>query len=345
MAENEVNYASVVFKSDKQRNPANAAKEEDIVYDEVKVKAEANQQPADSPGRAQSSPRRCVWLAGCLAIVCVVLLSGLVGVAIYIATINDDKTETNQLKENQTTLLATNKNLTELSEQLKLEKDVLTKEQKSLKLQLENMTQNYNVSEGKNTELKTQIEQLTEENQKQMKEIQEQKENFTNQIKDLEDNWNEFNVSRAQWTIDTYCPKDQAPRRTCSDCQAGWEKNQMSCYVFINSEDPPEPKTWEEARENCRGRGADLVVVHNEDEKKILNDYSARYPVPNGYWIGLKVEGGTWKWINGTDLTDTSWIEPPTEGHCAVSLMNRRWASVRCDEKRTRVCTHKALSL
>ncbi|XP_037309984.2 asialoglycoprotein receptor 1-like isoform X4 [Pungitius pungitius] len=283
MAENEVNYASVVFKSDKQRNPANAAKEEDIVYDEVKVKAEANQQPADSPGRAQSSPRRCVWLAGCLAIVCVVLLSGLVGVAIY----------------------------------------------------------------SKNTELKTQIEQLTEENQKQMKEIQEQKENFTNQIKDLEDNWNEFNVSRAQWTIDTYCPKDQAPSkgRTCSDCQAGWEKNQMSCYVFINSEDPPEPKTWEEARENCRGRGADLVVVHNEDEKKILNDYSARYPVPNGYWIGLKVEGGTWKWINGTDLTDTSWIEPPTEGHCAVSLMNRRWASVRCDEKRTRVCTHKALSL
>ncbi|KAL6109832.1 clec12b [Pungitius sinensis] len=335
MAEDEVNYASVVFKSDKTRNPANAAKEEDIVYDEVKVKAEANQQPADSHGRAQSSPRRCVWLAGCLAIVCVVLLSGLVGVAIYIATINGDVTKTNQLKENQTTLLATNKNLTKLSEQLKLEKD-------ALKLQLENMTQNYNISEGENTKLKKEIQQLTEENQKQ-------KENFTKEIKDLEKNWKEFNVSRAQWTIDSYCPKDKDPSkgRTCSACQRGWVENQMSCYVVHNSEDPPELKTWEEARENCRGRGADLVVVHNEDEKRILDDYSARFYVNHGYWIGLKVEGGTWKWIDGTDLTDASWIEPPpppAEGHCAVSLRTG-WESVNCNENRTRICTHKALSL
>ncbi|XP_062421543.1 natural killer cells antigen CD94-like [Pungitius pungitius] len=193
---------------------------------------------------------------------------------------------TNQLKENQTTLLATNENLTKLSDQ---------------------------------------------------------RENFTKQIQVLEDNWKKFNVSRAQWAIDSYCPKDKG--RTCSACQAGFLEKQMSCYLFINSEAPSEPKTWEEARENCRGRGADLVVVHNEDEKKILNDYSARYPVPNGYWIGLKVEGGTWKWIDGTDLTDTSWIGSPAEGHCAVSLMNRTWASVRCDQKRTRVCTHKALSL
>ncbi|XP_062421737.1 C-type lectin domain family 10 member A-like [Pungitius pungitius] len=263
--------------------------------------------------------------------VCWLILLLIMGLRIYFATINAEIT--NQLKENQTTLLATIENLTKLSDQLKLEKDDLTKEQKSLKLQLENMMQNYDVSEGKNTE--------------QKKENQQQMENFAKQIKDLEDNWKKFNVSRAQWAIDSYCPKDQAPSkgRRCSPCQAGWEKNQMSCYVFHNSEAPPHLKTWEEARENCRGRGADLVVVHNEDEKQNLNDYITELLVPNGYWIGLKVEGGKWKWIDGTDLTDTSWIGSPDEGHCAVSLMNRTWASVRCDQKRTRICSQKALSL
>lgn len=104
----------------------------------------------------------------------------------------------NQLREN---LLAAKQELRNLSEQLNLEKEDSRKELNSLKLQLENMTQNYNVSEGKNTELKNEIQELKTENQ-------ELKENFTKQITDLEDNWEKFNVSRAQWTIDSYCPAD-----------------------------------------------------------------------------------------------------------------------------------------
>ncbi|KAM8868987.1 galactose-specific lectin nattectin-like isoform 4-T4 [Spinachia spinachia] len=238
----------------------------------------------------------------------------------------------NQIKENQTTLLATNQNLTKLREQLKLEKE-------SLKLRLENMTQNYNVSEGKNTELKAQIQQLTEDNQ-------EQKENFTKQIQVLEDNGETSNVSRAQWSIDSYCPKKEVlSGRTCSACQKGWKKNQQRCYVIHDSEGTSDLKTWEEAQENCRERAADLVVVHDEEEKRIIDDYSANFRVSNGYWIGLRAKGGTWKWIDGTTLTDISWIEAPAEGHCGVSLSTRRWTSVKCDEKRTRICTRNALSL
>ncbi|KAL6109831.1 clec12b [Pungitius sinensis] len=197
-----------------------------------------------------------------------------------------------------------------------------------------------------NVMLKKEIQQLMKENQQLIKENQEQKENFTKQITDLEKNWKEFNVSRAQWTIDSYCPKDQDPSkgRTCSACQKGWDKIQMSCYVLHDSQAPSDLKTWEEARENCRGRDADLFVAHNNKEKGIIDRYIAGFPIWNGYWIGLKVEGGTWKWIDGTELTDASWIGPPAEGHCAVSL-STRWASVRCDQKRTRICTQKALSL
>nr|XP_040025330.1 C-type lectin domain family 12 member B-like isoform X5 [Gasterosteus aculeatus aculeatus] len=114
---------------------------------------------------------------------------------------------------------------------------------------------------SKNTELKN--------------EIQELKENFTKQITDLEDNWEKFNVNRAQWTIDSYCPADTSKVRTCSACQRGWYHIQKSCYVFHNSEAPSDLKTWEEARENCRGRDADLVVVHDEEEK-VMRDLRER---------------------------------------------------------------------
>ncbi|XP_077950474.1 uncharacterized protein LOC120814985 isoform X2 [Gasterosteus aculeatus] len=252
---------------------------------------------------------------------------------IFIFDTISDITEMNQLREN---LLAAKQELRNLSEQLNLEKEDSRKKLNSLKLQLENMTQNYNVSEGKNTELKNVIQELKTENQ-------ELKENFTKQITDLEDNWEKFNVSRAQWTIDSYCPADTM--RKCSACQKGWNETQKSCYVFHNSEAPPHLKTWEEARENCRGRGADLVVVHDEEEKNVIDEKITKLYVSNGYWMGLRVEGGTWKWIDGTDLTDASWIGPPAEGHCAVSLPTRKWTSVKCDEKRTRICSQKALSV
>nr|XP_040025331.1 low affinity immunoglobulin epsilon Fc receptor-like isoform X6 [Gasterosteus aculeatus aculeatus] len=127
----------------------------------------------------------------------------------------------------------------------------------------------------KNTELKNEIQELKTENQELKTENQELKENFTKQITDLEDNWEKFNVNRAQWTIDSYCPADTSKVRTCSACQRGWYHIQKSCYVFHNSEAPSDLKTWEEARENCRGRDADLVVVHDEEEK-VMRDLRER---------------------------------------------------------------------
>uniref|UniRef100_G3N5Y0 C-type lectin domain-containing protein n=2 Tax=Gasterosteus aculeatus TaxID=69293 RepID=G3N5Y0_GASAC len=206
------------------------------------------------------------------------------------------------------------------------ENQELMKENQELMKEIQELS-----TEGKNSELKNEIQQL--------------KENFTKQITDLEDKWEKFNVSRAQWTIDSYCPADTSKVRTCSACQKGWYQIQKSCIVLHNSEAPPDPKTWEEARENCRGRDADLFVVHDEEEKKVIDEKITHIPVSKGYWMGLRVEGGTWKWIDGTDLTDASWIEPPAEGHCAVSLGTRTWTSVKCAEKRTRICSQKALSV
>nr|XP_040026006.1 CD209 antigen-like protein B isoform X2 [Gasterosteus aculeatus aculeatus] len=244
-----------------------------------------------------------------LLAVCWILLLLIMGLRIYFSSVISEQ-NVKLIKENQ---------------QLIKENQQLMKEIQEL-------------STGKNSELKNEIQELKTENQ-------ELKENFTKQITDLEDKWEKFNVSRAQWTIDSYCPADTSKVRTCSACQKGWNETQKSCYVFHDRETPSELKTWEEARENCRGKRADLVVVHDEEEKKVIDGNVTTLAVSKGYWMGLRVEGGTWKWIDGTDLTDASWIEPPAEGHCAVSLPTRKWTSVKCDEKRTRICSQKALSV
>ncbi|XP_023255276.1 macrophage mannose receptor 1-like, partial [Seriola lalandi dorsalis] len=109
---------------------------------------------------------------------------------------------------------------------------------------------------------------LTEENQEleaRNQELETQRNNLTQQIEKEETEWNELNVTRAQWSIDAYCPIER-DKRHCNPCQDGWLNNTSSCYA-INNAVQNEQKTWKEARENCRGKASDLVVVVDEKEK------------------------------------------------------------------------------
>ncbi|XP_056261903.1 asialoglycoprotein receptor 1-like isoform X2 [Pseudoliparis swirei] len=160
-----------------------------------------------------------------------------------------------------------------------------------------------------------------------------------NTIQDMETNWTELNISRAQWSIDTYCIHNAEGK--CEACRKGWSLNQKSCYVTINP-NPPGGKTWTEAREYCRERNADFPVVLTEDGKNIIDKYSYG---DVGDWIGLRVEDGKWKWIDGTELNQTSWNGPPVDGHCAVSTQGEGWSSVSCDLRKQWICVQDALSV
>ena len=115
--------------------------------------------------------------------------------------------------------------------------------------------------------LTTQIQQLNSRNQ----ELETQKNDLTELIRDME---TDVNVSRAQWSIDAYCPKKhngmfknkQLDSRQCQRCQHDWQYSNSNCYV-MNYPAAPGWKTWEEAQENCRGRNSDLVVIDNAAEK------------------------------------------------------------------------------
>uniref|UniRef100_A0A673B282 C-type lectin domain-containing protein n=1 Tax=Sphaeramia orbicularis TaxID=375764 RepID=A0A673B282_9TELE len=77
-----------------------------------------------------------------------------------------------------------------------------------------------------------------------------------------------------------------------------WKLFRDSCYLFSS-----ETGYWETARQDCRNRGADLVIINSEDEQNFISRFK------QNSWIGLSDvdEEGTWKWVDGSPLTLSFW--------------------------------------
>ncbi|KAG9339861.1 hypothetical protein JZ751_022366, partial [Albula glossodonta] len=87
--------------------------------------------------------------------------------------------------------------------------------------------------------------------------------------------------------------RDELLRQLEDSCPLGWIKFNSSCYYISNDR-----MTWNESRQYCRERGADLVIIDTEEEQIFISMF-------HNFWIGLtdSNEEGTWKWVNGTTLT------------------------------------------
>ncbi|XP_059199593.1 CD209 antigen-like [Centropristis striata] len=88
-------------------------------------------------------------------------------------------------------------------------------------------------------------------------------------------------------------------------------------------------KSWEDSRQDCRDRGADLVIVTNEEEQVFINSFNERF------WIGLtdREEEGTWRWVDGSVLNSSGfWYRgQPSEG------LNR-WSDDGCNVLKPWIC-------
>ncbi|KAM4579594.1 uncharacterized protein PAE49_004816 isoform 2-T2 [Odontesthes bonariensis] len=372
--EGEVHYASVVFKT-KQAKPKdrteeetvydevkvrnektekssdpNGRTEEETVYDEVKVRNETTEKNLDSNGNlvmivdnvgglladkeTEKRSHLYQWSRCCFGTVCVILLLGIIGVCVYLTFIHESES---QLKSNQTALLAENSNLTKLNNKLTSDNENLTRNHNDLTVRMNNLTQAYDVLENKITNLTAENKNLSKQNQ----ELEADRKNLTEQVQNTEAKQVEFNVSRAQWSIDAYCPKENNAR-TCKQCEGGWLLITSSCYA-VNDAQPDKRRSWEGAREDCRGKGSDLVVVGDNPEKTSVN---GKIWTTSGFWIGLKAENGKWKWVDGSDLADNSWMtQEPQDGRCVILVKGEGWKSVSCDEKQQWICEKAALSV
>uniref|UniRef100_A0A7N8X8N4 C-type lectin domain-containing protein n=1 Tax=Mastacembelus armatus TaxID=205130 RepID=A0A7N8X8N4_9TELE len=77
------------------------------------------------------------------------------------------------------------------------------------------------------------------------------------------------------------------PEGGCGKCLTHWIFYNSSCYFFSYLESHKVKKNWPDSRADCVSRGADLVVIDNQEEQ-------------DAFWVGLtdsKAEG-TWVWIN-----------------------------------------------
>ncbi|XP_034003339.1 CD209 antigen-like protein C [Trematomus bernacchii] len=113
----------------------------------------------------------------------------------------------------------------------------------------------------------------------------EERDNLTERLQARDQRINRL-VYRLQCLMEKTCPE-------------GWRKFDCSCYLFST-----EKRSWEQSRQDCTARGADLVIVDSEEEQEFITSM-----IKEQTWIGLNdtKEEGTWKWVDGSPLNLTFW--------------------------------------
>ncbi|XP_059902487.1 macrophage mannose receptor 1-like isoform X1 [Gadus macrocephalus] len=80
----------------------------------------------------------------------------------------------------------------------------------------------------------------------------------------------------------------------------GWRIFNQSLYFVSMTK-----RNWTASRDDCLQRNADLVVINSKVEEELATKWWLRT------WIGLRLDRdteGTWKWVDGTNVTSSSWL-------------------------------------
>uniref|UniRef100_A0A667ZSC8 C-type lectin domain-containing protein n=1 Tax=Myripristis murdjan TaxID=586833 RepID=A0A667ZSC8_9TELE len=187
--------------------------------------------------------------------------------------------ERNQL---QTSLNST----TQETNQLQTSLNSMTQERNQFQTSLNNMTQegnqfqtSLNSTTQKRNQLQTSLNSTTQER-------------------------NQLQTSLSSMTQERNQLQTKLTSQICPD---GWITFSRSCY-FISSES----KSWDESRQDCLRRGADLVIIKSKEKEAFLKNFHRKV------WIGLSdwETEGVWKWVDGSSLSYTFWAsgEPNDRG-------------------------------
>eukprot|EP00066_Takifugu_rubripes_P026023 XP_011615289.1 PREDICTED: CD209 antigen-like protein C [Takifugu rubripes] len=108
-------------------------------------------------------------------------------------------------------------------------------------------------------------------------------------------------------------------------CPSRWTHFMSSCYLFSTAENQKLKKNWDDSREDCIRREADLVIIDSPEEQTFVSHnieslVGSRPVWESSFWLGLRdteIEG-TWVWINNvTEVEQRFWRdgEPNDSGH------------------------------
>uniref|UniRef100_A0A673A6Q2 C-type lectin domain-containing protein n=1 Tax=Sphaeramia orbicularis TaxID=375764 RepID=A0A673A6Q2_9TELE len=128
----------------------------------------------------------------------------------------------------------------------------------------------------------------------------------------------------------------------CAPCPEGWKLFNGSCYFFSTV-----TGSWETARNNCRNKSADLLIINTKEEKDFISGFNRRC------WIGLsdREQEGTWTWVDGSPVTLSFWdTGEPNDAlefsgeDCAEMLLYSRWNDLNCNDDRPWICENNLWS-
>ncbi|XP_011615297.2 CD209 antigen-like protein C [Takifugu rubripes] len=121
-------------------------------------------------------------------------------------------------------------------------------------------------------------------------------------------------------------------------CPSRWTHFMSSCYLFSTAENQKLKKNWDDSREDCIRREADLVIIDSPEEQTFVSHnieslVGSRPVWESSFWLGLRdteIEG-TWVWINNvTEVEQRFWRdgEPNDSGHngedCAATYYSEQ---------------------
>ncbi|XP_045570301.1 CD209 antigen-like protein C [Salmo salar] len=237
--------------------------------------------------------------------------------------------ERDQLQTRYNTLTAERDQLQTNYNTMKKERDQLQTSNNTLTAERDQLQTSYNTLIKEREQLQTSYNTLTKERDqlqtsnntliKERYQLQTSNNTLTAERDQLQTSNNTLTKERDQLQKDTECLKQSLVQKVCPQ---GWKKLGSSCY-YVSTE----YKSWEESRQDCRNREADLVVIKSEDDQTFVNWLCG---VKDYVWIGLtdSVSEGTWKWVDDTPLTTKYWKSgDPNGGRAENCVYFYSWSS------------------
>ncbi|KAM3820897.1 asialoglycoprotein receptor 1-like [Vipera latastei] len=187
------------------------------------------------------------------------------------------------------------------------------------------------LQQNESNDLKTlqKIDQMMKNLTEKTKEV---KSHFQDQIQKLQGT-----LQRMNCDLEDTKHKRTGPAKAC--CPRDWHLFQQSCYWLSSTQ-----KIWNEAKQDCEEKQAHLVVITSYLEGQFVFQLTK----PHNVWIGLKYNGQTWKWVDGTPykVRRIDWRpnQPvPYNEFCTKMYLDGLWSETFCQVHLNWLCEMQAL--
>ncbi|XP_045179679.2 macrophage mannose receptor 1-like isoform X2 [Mercenaria mercenaria] len=150
-------------------------------------------------------------------------------------------------------------------------------------------------------------------------------------------------TSRGEWD-DKRCTYSRAyickrpPREVC---ESGFKLLDRRCYKYFHNTSSID---WESAQAVCMSNGGHLAEITSAEINTFLSDLREEDIGSHTAWIGLKLVGGTYKWIaSGKTATFKNWATGEPNNHqssenCIEMYPDGKWNDHSCANNRRYFC-------